>query len=92
MAGRLSRYTAENQYGMVGFGAGPAGSVVAAPDTADAASAITGGITAAPTSGRANLVMPSGVPILADPAFWMVATLGAIIALAAYSTGSARGS
>lgn len=84
-ASRLSRFTAENQYGMVGFGAGPAGSTVMGPDTADAAAGITGGMTPDLITGTRNLVLPGR--FLEDPAFWLVATLGAIIGLAAYSAG-----
>lgn len=92
MAARLSRYTAENQYGMVGFGAGPG--PVSGMDVAAAAEGITGGammdngaVPAPPETGGATLALPANM--LEDPTFWMVATIGAILALAAYSAGPA---
>lgn len=91
MAARLSRYTAENQYGMVGFGAGPG--PVSGMDVAAAAEGITGGAMTdngaapAPAATGDTLVLPGN--ILEDPTFWMIATLGAILGLAAYSAGPA---
>ena len=93
MTSRGSRFTAENQYGMVGFGAGPVGaSVTEAPGIDAAAAGISEAAPPSPNGAAAitNLVMPSGVTLVQDPAFWMVATLGAIIALAAYSAGPSR--
>lgn len=90
MPTRVSRFTAENQYGMVGFGAGPAGSTVAGPGTAEAAAGISGGVMQdAPPAMNGSQASPLVLPsrFLEDPAFWMVATLGAIIGLAAFSAG-----
>lgn len=92
-----SRYTAQGQYGMVGYGAGPGDSTVAAPSNASAVATLANGNgngDGQPANGRANGADPASsmnfvLPgrIMEDPTFWMVASLGAVIFLAAYSAG-----